>query len=166
MRHAVALISIFASVLSSASASSAIEARMAYAKPALVPIALSPATGALMTSDAWRFDGSWNVVLFCPEAAGAHAYAYRFTAEVKDGVLHAVRGDPGAGGWMTLDGVIQTDGRALFDAIGISNDADDVLGIAPRETPYAYPVAARFDGTHGLGAGVERRLCSLHFTRH
>jgi hypothetical protein len=165
MRHSTALIAILASMLLPGAASSAIETRSPGTQARVIPAALSPSTDILTAVDGWRFDGSWYVVLFCPEAAGVHAYAYRFTAAVKDGVLHAERGKPGAGGLITLDGAIQPDGKALLSASGITNDGDEVLGIAPTEKAYAYEVAARFEGSHGLGAGIEGRLCNLHFTR-
>jgi hypothetical protein len=165
MRHSTALIAILASMLLSGAASSAMETRSPGTQARVIPVALSPSTEILTAVDSWRFDGSWYVVLFCPEAAGVHAYAYRFTAAVKDGVLHAERGKPGTGGWMTLDGAIQPDGHARLTASGVTNDADEVLGIAPTEKQYAYEVAARFEGSHGLGGGIEGRLCNLHFTR-
>jgi hypothetical protein len=130
-----------------------------------VPIALSPATDVTMTTDAWHFDGSWNVVVFCPASEDAPASAFRFVAGVKDGVLHGERGSAGERGSMILDGTIEPGGLARFDARGIGNDADEVLGQAPRETPYAYHVAARFEGSHGLGARIEGRVCHLNFTR-
>jgi len=131
----------------------------------IVPIALSPRTDAFVTFDNWRFDGNWTVVVFCPESAGAPASAYRFTADVKDGVLHGERGTAGSRGWLTLDGTIQPDGVATLSASGITNDTDELRGLIAAETSYAYHVLARFEGSHGLGNRVEDRVCSLHFTR-
>lgn len=164
MRHSRALIAILAAAFLP-NASSALQTRSPAAHARLIPAALSPSTEAFMSFDAWRFDGSWYVVVFCPEADGAFASAYRFTAEVKDGVLHGERGNPGTAGWMTLDGTIQPDGSARLTASGITNDGDEVLGIAPTASEYAYPVAARFEGSHGLGSRIEGRYCNLHFTR-
>lgn len=165
MRHTTAVIAVLASMLLPASSPSAIETRGMATHARILPIALSPTTEVLMTFDTWRFDGSWTVVVFCPEADGAPASAYRFTARVKDGVLHGERGNAGSHGWMTLDGTIQPDGTARFNASGITNDADEVLGFAPAETDYAYPVRARFEGTHGLGGRIEGRVCTLTFTK-
>ena len=154
-----------AAVVLSASTSFAMNAPGSDAHTRVIPIALSPATDVTLAVDPWRFDGSWNVVVFCPASDKAPASAFRFLAGVKDGVLHGERGAGGNRGSMILDGTIQPDGRARLDAIGVSNDADEVLGQAPSEMPYAYHVAARFEGSHGLGARVEGRLCHLNFTR-
>jgi len=86
MQHLTALIAILAAALLP-HASFALETRSPAAHARLIPAALSPSTEIFMSFDAWRFDGSWYVVVFCPEADGAFASAYRFTAEVKDGAL-------------------------------------------------------------------------------
>lgn len=166
MRHTTALIAILASILLPASSQSAIETRSAPTHARLLPVALSPATEILMSLDTSRFDGSWTVVLFCPQADdGAAAYAYRFTAQVRDGVLHGERGSAGSRGSMTLDGTIQPDGSASLDASGIANDVDYVLGLEPTQTEYAYHVMGRFEGSHGIGARIEGRVCNFNFTR-
>lgn len=165
MRRSAALIAILASALLPRTASAVLDQWVPPTPTLLMLAAHSPSAQVVMSFDAWRFDGSWYVVVFCPEAASAYASAYRFAAEVKDGVLHGERGSPGTGGWMTLDGAIQPDGSAKLYASGITNDADEVLGIAATETPYAYQVTARFEGAHGLGSRIEGRYCNLHFTR-
>jgi hypothetical protein len=165
MRHSAALIAILASALLPRSASAVLDQWVPPTPTLFMLAAHSPATQIFSTANDWRFDGSWYVVVFCPEAAGAHAYAYRMTAAVKDGMLHGERGEPGTGGWMALDGAIQPDGSARLTASGITSDADEVLGIAPSEKRYVYVVAARFQGPHGLGSEVEGRACNLHFTR-
>ncbi len=84
---------------------------------------------------------------------------------VKDGVLHGERGTAGSRGWMTLDGAIQPDGAATLNASGITNDTDELRGLIAAETSYTYRVAARFEGSHGLGGWIDGRLCTLKFTR-
>ena len=165
MRHTTALIAILASILLPASSRSAIETRGMSTHARIVPVALSPNTDIFVTFDSWRFDGSWTVVVFCPESKGAPASAYRFTVGVKDGVLHGERGIAGSRGWMTLDGAIQPDGAATLNASGITNDTDELRGLIAAETSYAYRVAARFEGSHGLGGWIDGRLCTLKFTR-
>ena len=165
MRLTTASMAMLAAILLPAASSSAMRPPSAAASTLELPIALSPATDVALSTDTWRFDGSWNVVVFCPASDDAPASAFRFMAGVKDGVLHGERGSAGSRGSMILDGTIQADGIARLDARGITNDADDVLGRASAESPYAYRVAARFEGTHGLGARIEGRVCHLNFTR-
>jgi len=74
-------------------------------------------------------------------------------------------GDLRLGGSMILDGTIQPDGTARLSASGVSSDAEDPRGLASQEAPYAYHVAARFQGSRGLGARIEGRVCHLSFTR-
>ena len=165
MRFWTASIVMLVAVLLPVSSSSAMRAPSTDANPSLHPATLSPSTAVTMSTDALRFDGSWNVVVFCPASDDTPASAFRFMAGVKDGVLHGERAGSGNRGSMVLDGTIQPDGLARLDASGIVNDADEALGQAPRETPYAYHVAARFEGSHGLGARIEGRVCHLNFTR-
>src|SRR5690242_11514345 len=165
MRFATASIAMLAAILLPTSSTVAMRAPSPVASSRVVPIALSPATDVTASTNTWRFDGSWNVVVFCPASDDAPASAFRFMAGVKDGVLHGERAGAGNRGSMALDGTIQPDGLARLDASGTQNDADEALGQAPRETSYAYRVAARFEGSHGLGARIEGRICHLNFTR-
>lgn len=165
MRFKTASLAMLAAVLLPISSPFAMRTPSVDAHAPVIAIALSPTTEITMTFDAWRFDGSWNVVVFCPQSDGAPASAFRFMAGVKDGVLHGQRGDGGSRGSVTLEGTIQPDGTARLRASGITNDADEVLGVAPRDTSYVYQVAARFEGSRGLGARVEGRVCHLNFTR-
>jgi len=165
MRYTTALIAILASILLPASSPSAIETRDMGTHTRMIPIALSPNTEIFMTFDSWRFDGSWTVVVFCPESKGAPASAYRFTVGVKDGLLHGERGSAGSRGWMTLDGTIQPDGMATLSASGVTNDTDELRGLVAAEASYVYRVAARFEGSHGRGGRIEGRVCNLTFTR-
>ena len=161
----MASLAMLAAALLPASFSFAMKGPGFVAEPRLVPVSLSPATEITMTFDAVRFDGSWNVVVFCPASESAPASAFRFLAAVKNGVLHGERGNPGSRGSMTLEGTIQPDGLARLRASGITNDADEVLGVSPRDNAYVYDVAARFEGSHGLGARIKGGGCHLHFTR-
>jgi hypothetical protein len=86
-------------------------------------------------------------------------------AGVKDGVLHGERGGAGSRSSMLLDGTIQPDGLARLRASGITNDADEVPDVTPRDSSFVYQVAARFEGSHGLGARIEGRVCHLNFTK-
>ena len=165
MRIQTASIAMLATIVVSPSISSAMKSPSAGPHARFLPVALSPTTDVTMTFDAWRFDGSWNVVVFCPASEDAPASAFRFMAGVKDGQLHGERGSAGSRGSMILDGTIQPDGTARLSASGVSSDAEDPRGLASQEAPYAYHVAARFQGSRGLGARIEGRVCHLSFTR-
>ena len=165
MRFSTASIAMLAALLLPATASTAMIAPGSDARPRVLPVALSPTTDITMTMDAWRFDGSWNVVVFCPASGNAPSSALRFMAGIKDGVLHGGRGNGGSRGSMTLDGTIQPDGLARLHASGVTSDSDEVLGVSPRDSTFVYEVAARFVGSHGLGARTDGRTCHLTFTR-
>lgn len=165
MRFTTASIAMLAAIVLPASSICAMTSPSTGARARIIPISLSPSTDVTATTAAWRFDGSWNVVVFCPASDDTPASAFRFMAGVKNGVLHGEREGAGRHGSMVLDGTIQPDGLARLDASGVANDADEALGQTPREIPYAYSVAARFEGSHGLGARVEGRVCHLNFTR-
>jgi len=165
MRFKTASLAMLAAALLPISSPFAMRTPSVDARAPVIAIALSPTTEVTMTFDAWRFDGSWNVVVFCPQSDGAPASAIRFMAGVKDGVLHGERGNGGSRGSMTLDGTIQPDGTARLRASGITNDGDEVLGVTPRDASFVYEVAARFVGPRGLGARIEGRVCHLNFTR-
>jgi hypothetical protein len=165
MRLTTASMAMLAAIFLSTSSSTAMRPPSAAASMLVFPVALSPATDVAMNTSAWRFDGSWNVVVFCRATDDVPAAAFRFLASVKDGVLHGERGNGGTRGSMILDGTIQPDGLARLRASGITNDADEVLGVSPRDSSYVYEVAARFEGSHGLGARTEGRVCHLTFTR-
>src|SRR5581483_3443520 len=160
MRFRAASIAMLAALLLPASPSLSFAMRTPGVGPEsrAIPIALSP-TDVTMTFDAWRFDGSWTVVVFCAASENAPASALRFQAGIRSGVLHGERGSSGSRGSMMLDGTIQPDGLARLHASGITNDADEVLGVAPRDNSFVYEVAARFEGSHGLGARTEGRAC-------
>jgi hypothetical protein len=164
MRFTAASIAMLAAVWLPASSFAMKAPELAAHAPA-IPVALSPTTDVTLALNPWRFDGDWNVVVFCPASESDPASAFRFMAGVKEAVLHGERGSAGTRGSMTLDGTIQPDGLARLRASGITNDADEVLGVTPRDTSYIYEVAAHFEGTHGLGARIEGRTCHLTFTR-
>ncbi len=165
MRFTTASIAMLAAIILPALSSLAMNAPRPSAQTRVIPVALAPTTDITLTTDAWRFDGSWTVVVFCPAADTAPASAVRFIAAVRDGVLHGERGDGGSRGSMTLEGTIQPDGLAHLQASGMTNDADEVLGVAPRERSFVYEISARFQGSRGLGARIDGRVCHLTFTR-
>ena len=75
MRFKTASIAMLAAVLLPASSPFAMRTPGVDAHALALPVALSPTTEVTMTFDAWRFDGSWTVVVFCPQRDGAPAFS-------------------------------------------------------------------------------------------
>jgi len=115
--------------------------------------------------DAGRFDGMWNVTIDCPNADGAAGYTFDFVAQVKDGVLRGERGVEGGAGSLRLQGNIQPDGNARLDARGLTSDPKYNARNVPQGAPYAYSVAARFEGSRGTGRRTQLRPCDLTFAK-
>ena len=94
---------------------------MLFAFALLLPLCFASVSSA--TSDAGRFDGTWDVTLVCPKASdGALPFTFEFTADVKGAMLHGVRGLAGQPGWLSLDGPIQPDGAANLLAHGLTGN--------------------------------------------
>jgi hypothetical protein len=120
----------------------------------------------LAAADDNRFDGTWETVLSCENAAGALGYSYKFPSIVRDGTLHGEKGNKGKPGWLQLDGKILSDGSSNIYADGLVGAAEAAVGRRPAGTQYGYHVDAKFaeDGS-GTGKRVEGRPCSVTFTR-
>jgi len=112
-----------------------------------------------------RFDGTWDTVLSCENAAGAMGYSFKFPAIVKDGVLHGEKGTRGKPGWLQLDGKILSDGSAKIYADGLVGAAEFAVGRRPAGTQYGYHIEAKFSEESGTGKRVEGRPCSVTFAR-
>ncbi len=112
------------------------------------------------------YDGTWNVTVVCPtHTDGALGYKLDFVAHVKDGFVRGEQGTEGSSGWLRLQGPIQPDGSARLYARGITGDPKyNVAGVA-KGAPYAYTVAARFEGSRGTGRRLELRACDLSFVK-
>jgi len=112
-----------------------------------------------------RFDGTWNTVLTCDDAAGALGYTFRFASVVKDGVLHGEKGTKGQRGWLQLDGKILSDGSAKIYADGLVGASENAVGKLSAGSPYSYDINATFSGESGAGKRVEGRACRVTFAR-
>lgn len=112
-----------------------------------------------------RFDGTWNTVLTCDDAAGALGYTFRFASVVKDGVLHGEKGTKGQRGWLQLDGKILSDGSAKIYADGLVGASENAVGHVSAGSPYSYDIDATFSGESGAGKRVEGRACRVTFAR-
>jgi hypothetical protein len=122
-------------------------------------------TSAIARADDHPFDGAWNTVLSCENAAGALGYSFKFISSVKDGVLHGEKGSKGKPGWLQLDGKILPDGSANLYVDGLVGAAETAVGRRPAGTEYGYHVDAKFAGDSGTGKRVEGRPCSVAFTK-
>ncbi len=119
-----------------------------------------------LAGDAGQFDGVWNVAVECPKADdGALGYRYEFMAQVKDGLLRGDQGTEGTAGWLRLQGKIEADGTARFDAKGLTGDPKYNLKSVRKGAPYEFQVAARFVGSRGTGLRLQLRPCVLTFVR-
>jgi len=113
-----------------------------------------------------RFDGKWSVTVDCPKHDdGALGYTLELVAEVKDGFLRGEKGGEGSAGSLRIEGPIQPDGRATFDAKGVTADPKFNVKGARSGTPYAYTVLARFEGSRGTGRRTQLRACVLTFIK-
>jgi hypothetical protein len=122
-------------------------------------------TPAIARADDHPFDGSWDTVLSCENAAGALGYSFKFISSVKDGVLHGEKGTKGKPGWLQLDGKLLPDGSANLYVDGLVGAAETAVGRRPAGTEYGYHVDTKFSGNSGTGKRVEGRSCSLAFTK-
>lgn len=112
-----------------------------------------------------RFDGTWNTVLTCDDAAGALGYTFRFASVVKDGVLHGEKGTKGQRGWLQLNGKVLSDGSARIYADGLVGASENAVGKLSAGSPYSYDINATFSGESGAGKRVEGRACRVTFAR-
>lgn len=113
-----------------------------------------------------RFDGPWNVTVDCPKHEdGALGYAIELVAQVKDGVLRGEHGTEGTAGWLRLQGTIEPDGNAKFDAKGLTGDPKYNVKSVQKAYPYDYQVVARFEGARGTGRRLQLRACTLTFVK-
>jgi len=117
------------------------------------------------TPSGGRFDGTWDTVLSCENAAGAMGYSFKFPSIVKDRVLHGEKGTKGKPGWLQLDGKIQADGAADIYADGLVGAPEAAVGRRPAGTQYGYHIDAKFSEESGTGKRVEGRACSVTFSR-
>ena len=123
---------------------------------------------ALTIPDVGRFDGTWDVSLECPdvkEGMVARGYAFRFSAEVKDGVLRGQHRTLGAQGSLALEGKIHSDGNAELTAKGFSAEPEYAGKNVRPGTPYGYRIKARFDDARGTGSRIEGRTCNYSFAK-
>jgi len=128
-----------------------------------VEVLLGKKPGTVASSDAGRFDGTWDVSLACPPKDGGLGYTIRFPAFVKDGVLKGQFGTVGKASSLALEGRINSDGGAVIRAKGLTGDQKYLMQNSKSGMPYSYHVDASFSGSRGSGTRIEGRSCNLMF---
>lgn len=134
--------------------------------PVWIAFALIAGASALPASAADdRFDGTWDTILSCENAAGALGYSFKFPSKVKDGMLHGEKGKKDKAGWLQIDGKILDDGSAKLYADGLVGASEVAVGHRPAGTRYGYHIEATFAGDSGTGKRVEGRPCTVTFSK-
>jgi hypothetical protein len=117
------------------------------------------------TNATTAFDGTWDTVISCPDAAGAMGFSFRFDSLVKNGELHGEHGTKGKAGFLELNGTLVAEGVSHLLVNGLVGAAQFAVGSRPAGTPYAYKVDATFHGNDGTGKRTQGRPCDLTFHR-
>ena len=132
---------------------------------AAAPLAGEKAARVAATSTT-TYDGNWNVTVTCASTSdGALGYNLAFVAQVKDGFLRGEYGIEGDASSLRIQGQIQPDGNARFDARGVTGDRRYSVNGVAKGSPYKYTVAATFDASSGTGRRLELRPCDLRFSK-
>jgi hypothetical protein len=111
------------------------------------------------------FDGRWDTVISCPDAAGAMGFSMRFESMVKNGELHGQQGTKGNAGYLEVSGSVVADGVSHLLANGLVGAAQFAVGSRPAGASYAYKIDATFRGDDGTGKRIQGRPCDLTFHR-
>ena len=80
-------------------------------------------------------------------------------------MLHAEYGTRDAIASLTLDGAIDTSGRAMLSARGVTGKTEYNAGRVAPGAPYGYRVEAQFDEHRGSGRRLEIRACDFTFVK-
>jgi len=114
-----------------------------------------------------RFDGDWTLRVACAATADAQPVAVDMPASILNGRLFGSNGALGYPGVMQVEGTVEPDGRAQFQARGRTASPATAVGHPPAGTPYSYDVEARFDAAtmRGTGRHAEDRPCDYSFVR-
>jgi class 3 adenylate cyclase len=119
-----------------------------------------------LQAQAERFDGSWSVILVCPKASdGALPFTLKFTAVVKEAMLHGEHGLAGQPGWLSLTGRIQPNGASDLEASGLTGQSNYNINHTAQGAPFEHDVTAHFDTSRGTGNWVYFRTCDFTFRR-
>lgn len=112
-----------------------------------------------------KFDGKWSVTISCAAAGKALGYNKTMFAVVTDGKFHAEDGVPGKPNFLAIDGDIESDGKAVLLAKGLTGKSQFTMNNSAEGSMYSYSINAQFDGAGGSGKRNELRPCNLVFAR-
>ena len=131
-----------------------------------VALSLMLLPGAMLATDAQRFDGVWQTTVSCGAVRDALGYSFRFVSTVKDGVFQGLHGTASEPGSLQIDGKIGADGVGKLYATGRTGSKEFVPGRdTPRGTEYGYNIEAKFEASTGAGRRIEGRPCTLQFEK-
>jgi hypothetical protein len=121
-------------------------------------------------SDTTAFDGTWSVTMSAhnydnPNSYMSEAFAYHFSMNVKNGVLHGERGNRGMESFYEINGTIAADGSATIRVNGITGPSKFSRGHVPPGTPYTYAATANFTGRRGTGKSAGPRVRIFAFVK-
>jgi hypothetical protein len=112
------------------------------------------------------FDGQWLVNLTCPRAPdGTEAYSRAFIGRVNGGTFRAEYGVKGKPKWLSLQGEVDSGGKARITATGLTSYSRRGVGRPKPGTLYSYEVIGQFEGTRGYSKRHGGRECDLVFTK-
>jgi hypothetical protein len=113
------------------------------------------------TEGGTKFDGNWSVTVDIkvyknPDGSTAQPFVKRFSATVKNGVLHGETGPRGKPNWYELNGKIEADGTATLRVDEITGSQKYNFTKSRKAPPgawypYSFQVVARFEGRRGTG---------------
>ncbi|CAN5202497.1 hypothetical protein BH10PSE17_BH10PSE17_08260 [soil metagenome] len=131
----------------------------------LLAIGILAAPGASASS----YDGTWLVVLDCPNVDDSRGftkgYTFTFPVLVTQGKLEGQYGVDGAPSSVHYSGEISDDGVIEIRARGITGPSEYAVGKVSRGSPYAYTMGGRVEAGHGQAQRREARRCTADFTK-
>jgi hypothetical protein len=122
-------------------------------------------TLAAPTIKSKNFDGTWLTTYTCASVGPTLGYSNQFSAQVKDGEYHGLKGKEGERGSLSLDGKIAPDGTAAFLGKGVVGSSAFAVGGVQAGTQFFFHVLAQFDRANATGKRVEGRPCSVTFLK-
>jgi hypothetical protein len=113
------------------------------------------------------YDGSWNVVVICPDSGDVQGYTWRFPAQVRAGEFSGKFVNPrDPQNYGVLSGAISSTGDALLTMNGIAGPPVYNIHHAPKHSNIHYTATVHFDARNGSGNRNGEKVCSLTFSKN